>query len=156
MAQGNLSCILTTVCSKNGPVKSLTSTAIETLLKSAEEQGDEEVRLRITENSQSGSINVHQSCYCTYTSSEKIARLKKRKSEADDSVASPPKTRNKTQSFRGPDLSSSFDFKKSCIFCGKECLPKDPTNPKRWDRVIKCMSIERLGAPTFQNVLLDI
>ena len=156
MAEEKSSCILETVCTKSGPRKTFKSTGIEKLVKSAEERGDDEVRLRIIENSQSGSINVHQSCYCTYTSDERLARLKKRKSETDDSTDSPPKTRNKTQSFRVPDSSCTFNFKKTCLFCGQECLPIDPKHPKRWDRVIKCMTIERPGAPTFQNVLLDI
>ena len=33
---------------------------------------------------------------------------------------------------------SNFDFKKLCLFCGKECLPKDPKHPDRWDEVKQC------------------
>lgn len=156
MAQGKSTCILETVCNTSGPTKTFKANGINKLIKSAEERGDGEVRLKIIEDSYNGSINVHQSCYCTYTSKDKISRVKKRRSETDGSAPSPRKTRTTTQSLRGPDLSRTFNFKTSWIFCGQECLPIDPKNPKRWDRVVKCITNVRPGAPTFQQVLLDV
>lgn len=156
MAQPTLACVLDSVCNTTGPTKIFKAIGINKLIKSAEERGDEEVRQKIIENSASGSISVHQSCYCTYTSKDKIDRVKKRRSENDDSTSSPRKTRNTTQYLRGPDSSKTFNFKTSCIFCGQECVPLDKKNPKRWDRVVKCMTNERPDSPSFQQAILEI
>ena len=156
MAQPTLTCVLGSGCNSKRPTKIFKTTGINKLIKSAEERDDEEMRLKIIENSASGSISVHQSCYCTYTSKEKIARAKKRTSDNDDNTCSPRKTRNTAECIRGPDSSKTFNFKISCIFCGQECLPLDPKHPERWDRVVKCMTNERPGATSFKQAILEI
>lgn len=156
MAELTLTCILDSVCNSKGPTKIFKSIGINKLIKCAEERGDEEMRLKIIKNSASGSVSVHQSCYCTYTSKEKVARVKKRRSDNDDSLSSPRKTRSTAQYLRCPDSSKIFDFKTSCIFCGQKCLPLDPKHPQRWDRVVKCMTNERPDAPSFQQAILEI
>ena len=145
------------LCNQSGYTKTYKAAGIRKLIQSAEERGDEEVHLAIIDNSKSGSVNAHQSCYCTYTSKEKIQRIKnKRKSDGDNSNASPRKTRLMTQSFRSPNLGHSFDFKTLCIFCGQECLPVNIKHPDRWDRVVECMTNERSDIPSFRQTILDI
>lgn len=57
---------------------------------------------------------------------------------------------------RGPAKSIVFDFKKSCIFCGQDCVPLDPRHPERWDRVIKCMTTEQPDGQALKDVIPDV
>ena len=125
---------------------------------SAEKRDDVQVRLKLTENkNRCSEISVHHSCYCTFTSKDKIARAQKKKADNFDGLpVSPRKTRPKSQTLRGPDDVVTFDFSKYCLFCGQDCVSIDPRHPERWDRVVKHMTNERPGAPTFKDVILDV
>ena len=87
-------------------------------------------------------ILAHKSCYCSYTST---SRQRKRKSSP---VPVPSKRLLKSHS-------SNFNFKQDCLFCGKECKPKDPKNPDRWEKTSQCTTVDRDGI-TFKQQLENL
>jgi hypothetical protein len=103
------------------------------------------------------SIVCHKGCYCTYTSKEKINRVKnslKRKAEGEC-------VRVATRSFTQADDNGAFWYKRDCIFCGDECLPKDDKHPDRWDRFREYMTHERYDKEhnpllSMKDVILEV
>ena len=90
------------------------------------------LRQRLTENPDL-KVTFHRSCVSTYTSKTHIGRERKRLGIKDPHVQQAKKRRSHFD---------SFEFKKHCLFCGSECLPKDPKHPDRWRRVIQCQTKE--------------
>ena len=156
------SCILKSVCKSNKRFdKTCRKAGIETLIRCAKERGDDSVLCCLEEVLSSNveqNLELHKSCYCTYISKDKIAKLKKakkRSKEAEQSEAGPSKhTRSTTNS-------SGFQYKTHCIFCNEECLPKDIRHPDRWRKCCECTTKKRFDKegnpyPSFQEVILDI
>ena len=89
----------------------------------------------------------HKNCVSSYTSSFHIKRYLSK----HDKVSVEPAAKRSCRSHAPP-----FNFKKHCIICGEECLPKDPRNPKRWRRVVQCQTADRGETQkTFREVILD-
>ena len=77
-----------------------------------------------------GSSSCHRSCYSSYTSqsrNQSSTNTKKRKATAAADEAH--------RVLKSQAKESNFNFKRLCLFCGKECLPKDPKYPDHWDEV---------------------
>lgn len=142
-------------CSGKGPCQTFKVQGINTLLERSKQRGDEDVhdKLKATLVSQGdgASVDCHKNCYCTYTSTKEVAKTlaKKRKDDCCGSESEPPIC--KVRRSQVPE----FQFDKHCLICGEECTPKDPKNPSRWNRVIKCETTDRPGLPPFKDVLLD-
>ena len=96
------------------------------------------------------SIEMHKTCYCTYTSKEHIKRLlaKKRKEGTSDSDGAPAARVRRSQV-------TDFQFKTQCLFCASVCEPLNPKHPERWDRVIQCERMGIKGASPFKDTVLQ-
>ena len=97
------------------------------------------------------SIWCHKSCYCSYTSKSRNITYTPKKRKA--SVSSPYERVLKSMV---PQFSRE-DFKSKCFICAKNCLPRDPKNPKRWKKWSVCEN-ENLSNDTksFKDTLLDV
>ena len=96
-------------------------------------------------------LKYHKSCVSTYTSSyHRGCKLHKRRlpNTSKRSASEPPLIRRKSEF-------TEFKFQEDCLYCGEICLPKDPKNPKRWRRVVKCMTAERKGNISFKESVLE-
>lgn len=154
MASANAAkCILST-CSVTGPLTTFKKPGLLKAIDCAIQRQDEETRSALqsildTKGDQA-SVEVHKSCYCSYTSKTHIERCirKKRKGDIEGSSGAPPVRIRRSQV-------TDFEFKTQCLFCAKVCEPLDPRHPERWDRVVQC---ERKGvkdAPPFKDVVLQ-
>ena len=152
-------CILP-VCHGGGELKKFADQGIKTLISCAKARGDEELRAKLQDIVDGGGdavrIECHKGCYCTYTSKQKIERLRKsQKRKAEDDCVTVT-TRSRTQATG----SGAFVYKRDCILCGKECLPVDDKHPERWDRVRQCMTKERFDKegnpiPTMKDAIIN-
>ena len=127
----------------------------------ASARGDKDLQIKLQDiidrNGNNASIECHKGCCCTYTSKQKIGRVKKaQKRKADDEAA------KYQQGFvflklRMVDLNNKRDY----ILCGEECLPMDERHRETWDRVRRCMTNERFdkdnnSLPSMKDVILDV
>ena len=139
------------ICKGKGEYKIFKSRGIKTLIQRSKTKADGfhiQLEALLNESGEDVSINVHKSCYSTYTSKEKLTKhltLKRKHSSTDQLNV-------RISRSQVPD----FDFKLHCLICGKVCLPKYTKHPDRWDWVIQCETKDRPGLPTFKDVLLDI
>jgi len=112
---------------------------IKKLISCAKSRGDGDLQAKlqnIIDGGDAASIACYKSCYCSYTSKEKIERVKKaqkRKAE-DEGVRTTTRSRTKVAD------KGVFEYKRDC---GEECLPIDDRHPERWDRIRTCMTKER-------------
>ena len=139
------------ICHVKGELQTFKAQAIKTLiLRSINIDDGLHLGLEalIDKSGDESSIKCHKSCYCSYTSRQRHSKhlANKRKSCCDN------QTPIQVRRSQLPD----FQFKEHCLICGKLCLPKDPKNPKKCQRIIQCETNERPGLPTFKDVLLDI
>lgn len=88
----------------------------------------------------------HKNCVSSYTSKFHIKRYLSQHDKAN--IESTAKRTCRSQV-------SLFNFKEHCIICGEACEEKDPRNPKRWRRVVKCRTADRGDNKTFKDVILD-
>ena len=149
------------VCHGGGEEQKFTEVGIRKLILCTKARGDGDLRAKLQDIIEGGggaaSIVCHKGCYCTYTSKEKIERVKKsQKRKAEDQGV-----RSTTRSHTKVTDKGVFEYKRDCIFCAKECLPIDDRHPERWDRVRECMTKtrfdkERNPLPTMKDMLLDI
>ena len=149
------------VCHGGGEEKRFTERGIHKLISCAHSRGDVDTKAKLQDiidvNGNAASIVCHKGCYCTYTSKEKINRVKnslKRKAEGEC-------VRVATRSFTQADDNGAFWYKRDCIFCGDECLPKDDKHPDRWDRFRECMTHERYDKEhnpllSMKDVILEV
>ena len=73
-------------------------------------------------------INYHKNCVSRYTSKSNLAKYQKNTLDAPP----PKKLRH---------LSSTFEFKEHCLYCGEICdVNKDPKHPERWRHAYICRS----------------
>ncbi|CAB4025349.1 Hypothetical predicted protein [Paramuricea clavata] len=150
------------VCHGGGEEKRFTESGIHKLILCAHSRGDVDTKAKLQDiidvDGNAASIVCHKGCYCTYTSKEKINRVKnslKRKAEGEC-------VRVATRSFQAQaDDNGAFCYKRDCIFCGDECLPKDDKHPDRWDRFRECMTHERYDKEhnplqSMKDVILEV
>ena len=152
-------CVLP-VCHGGGVKKSFSKGGIDKILSAAKVREDRELSVQLRSlletRGDTATIVCHHGCYCTYTSKEKIDRLKKaQKRKADGECIKV--TRLHTRSVE----SGAFEYKRDCIFCGKECLQTDGKHPDRWERVRECLTKDRFDKdgnplPTMKDMILDI
>ena len=149
------------VCHGGGEDKKIAEVGIRKLISCAIYRGDGDLHDTLQDILDGGGdapcIVCHSGCYCTYTSKEKIERLKKaKKRKAEDDVM-----KVTTRSYTAVADNGMFEFKRDCLFCGDECVPMDDRHPERWDRVRECMTKERFDKygtrlPTMKDVILDV
>ena len=149
------------VCHGGGEEKRFTERGIHKLFSCAHSRGDVDTKAKLQDiidvDGNAVSIVCHKGCYCSYTSKEKINRVKnslKRKAEGEY-------VRVATRSFTQADDNGAFWYKRDCIFCGDECLPKDDKHPDRWDRFRECMTHERYDKEhnpllSMKDVILEV
>ena len=79
-------------------------------------------------------IHCHRNCYASYSSSNKLKRVQKRKDSSVSSVIEPP-TKKVTRS-----AVHTFNQKEECLFCGKKAIESNVAqkNPSRMGRVDIC------------------
>ena len=152
-------CVLP-VCHGGGVKKSFSKGGIDEILSAAKVREDRELSVQLQSlletHGDTATIVCHHGCYCTYTSKEKIDRLKKaQKRKADGECIKV--TRLHTRSVE----SGAFEYERDCIFCGKECLPRDGKHPDRWECVHECLTKDRFDKdgnplPTMKDMILDI
>ena len=141
-------------CKGKGGLKTFWREAINRLMQSSKERGNAiHTKFEITnDDTNDNTVMLHKNCYCSYTSKSNITKYlsKKRKdsSFSTDSSETPIRVRRSQL--------PSFEFKKHCSICGKECVPKDSKHPDRWDRVIQCETGNRPSLPWFKDYLLDV
>lgn len=123
---------------------------INTIISRSKEIGDDLHTIlasRVASEGESVSIHAHKSCYCSYTSRSRHSGVKKRKGSVSNNPGHRPLKSQIQQ----------FEFKRHCLLCGDECLPKDPKHPERWKQVRQCRTVDRgKGNRTFREVLEDI
>lgn len=124
-------------CSGKGKLQTFKSVAVQKIISTSKTERDE-----LFTTLSSSEILAHKSCYCSYTSKSRNAEQKKRKGALPHTGAS----KRMLKSHCG-----DFQFKRDCLFCGKECLPKDPKNPGRWVPVRQCTTVDRGGGISFKQ-----
>lgn len=149
------------VCHGGGQETKFTENGIRKLILCAKSRGDGDLQATLQNiidvGGDAASITCHKGCYCTYTSKEKIERVRKsQKRKAEDEGV-----RTTTRSHTKVADKGVFEYKRDCMFCSEECLPIDDRHPERWDRVRKCMTKERFDTernplPTMKDMLLDV
>ena len=150
---GSAKCLLPN-CSGCGSLQLFKVRGIKKLIDCATERHDDKIRttLQSTIDSQGeqASVELHKSCYCSYTSKDHIRKvvLKKKLDVSIDSDE-PPSARTRRSQVH------EFDFKKQCLFCTEVCNAVDPKHPDRWDRVAQCERKGLVGAEPFKDVVLD-
>lgn len=137
-------------CNGKGQCQIFKRSGINTIISRSKENGDDlhtMLASRVASEGESVSIHAHKSCYCNYTSRSRHNHVKKRKSSMSIDPGHRP-FKSQTQ---------KFEFKRHCLLCANECMPKDPKNPERWKHVIQCRTVDRgKGNRTFREVLEDI
>ena len=145
-------CLLPT-CSSSGTFKVLRLKGVKRLIECAKERNDSETYniLQAILNSQREDVSVelHKSCYCSFTSMDHIKKLAGRKRKSESIVSSEPSSSRIRRS-----QVREFDFKTQCLFCSKTCEPINPKHPTRWDRVVQCERKGIKGAPPFKEFVL--
>ena len=149
------------VCHGGGEETKFTEIGIKKLISCAKSRGDGDLQAKLQNiidvGGDAASIACHKGCYCTYTSKEKIERVRKsQKRKAEDEGV-----RTTTRSHTKVADKGVFEYKRDCMFCSEECLPIDDRHPERWDRVRECMTKERFDTernplPTMKDMLLDV
>ncbi len=94
------------------------------------------------------SLKAHKSCISTYTPTEHVSRSIQKRSidqHPQRSQSEPACQRRWSQ----------FTFKKHCRFCGLLCLNRNPKNPNRWRKVVKCRTANQGVQKTFKEVVLE-
>ena len=124
-------------CSGKGKLQTFKSVTVQKIISTSKTKCDE-----LFTTLSSSEILAHKSCYCSYTSKSRNAEQKKRKGALPHTGAS----KQMLKSHFG-----DFQFKRDCLFCGKECLPKDPKNPSRWVLVRQCTTADRGGGISFKH-----
>ena len=123
-------------CGKDAPLSTGGKARIESVISSSIARNDTyhvELKQQL-ENDPDLKITFHKNCISTYTSSMHIKRyLKRMGSNVSPSEASPPKLRSNYH---------AFNFRRQCLICSQDCLPKDPKHPGRWRRVVICRTVE--------------
>ena len=139
-------------------MKTVKLIAIEKLIERATEREDHDVQLRLQEivddKQANAFIDVHKSCYCSYTSKVHVVRVQKRRhtsSEQIDEVAVASVRRSQTLL-----VGTRSNFKEHCWICSQPCLPLDPRHPDRWDRIVQCETLDRPGLSSFRDIVLDV
>ena len=139
-------------------MKTLKLIAIEKLIEIATEHEDYDLQLslrEIADDKQANAfIDVHTSCYCSYTSKVHVVRVQKRRltsSEQTDEVAVAKVRRSQTLL-----VGTRFNFKEHYWICSQPCLPLDPRHPDRWDRIMQCETLDRPGLSSFRDIVLDV
>ncbi|KAH3886195.1 hypothetical protein DPMN_010196 [Dreissena polymorpha] len=134
------SCILT-VCNRTpGRLETKASESVHTLLKSAVERHDCEIRDRVhailDAEGEKATVTNHHNCHCTYTSKGHIKRYlgNKRKDGALDYDDAPVVRRRRSQEI-------NFDFKTHFSLCSK---------------VIHCEKIALKDTIRFEDIILKI
>ena len=129
-------------CNGKGKLQTFKSVAVQKIISTSKAKCDD-----LFAALPSSEILAHKSCYCSYTSKTRNAAQKKRKGALGDAGS----CKRMLKSSCG-----DFQFKRDCIFCGKECLPKDPKNPGRWVPVIQCTTVDRDGGISFKQHIENI
>lgn len=159
MAAASSRCLLP-VCHGGQEKVSFTVVGIKKLISCAKSRGDRELETKLQNivdtDGNEANISCHKGCYCSYTSKEKIERVRKsQKRKADDEDVRTTRSQTKMAD------KGVFEYKRDCIFCGEECLPISGKHPDRWNRVRKCMTKDRFDKegntlPTMKDMLLDV
>lgn len=140
-------------CSTSRSLKTFKIQAVKKLIECAVERGDAETcdKLRTILDSQGEqtSIELHKSCYCSYTSKEHVKKFVMKRKAKSGSSDEPPTARIRRSQME------EFDFKKQCLFCAKTCDPVNPKHPDRWERVVQCERKGIKGALPFKQVVLE-
>ena len=119
-------------CSGKGKLQTFKSVAVQKIISTSKAKRDELFTIL-----SSSEILAHKSCYCSYTSKSRNAEQKKRKGALLHTGASKRMLKSH---------SGDFQFKRDCLFCGK-----DPKNPDRWVPVRQCTTVERGGGISFKQ-----
>ena len=129
-------------CNGKGKLQTFKSVAIQNITSTSKVNCDD-----LFATLSSREIVAHKSCYCSYTSKSRNNVQKKRKGVLPDTGASKRMLKSNC---------GDFQFKRDCIICGKECLPKDPKNPSRWVPVKQCTTVDRGGEISFKQQIENI
>ena len=124
-------------CGNSGSLKTFKIQAIKKLTECAVERSDDETsdNLRTILNTQGeqASVELHKSCYCSYTSKEHLKKfVMKRKTESVCSSEPPTARIRRSQVIK-------FNFKRQCLFCTKVCEPVNPKHPDGWVWVVSAV-----------------
>jgi len=153
MASGT--CLLP-VCNLQGPHHTFRVQRITTLIQRSRERGDNDIQIKLQAildaQGDQATVDCHKTCYCSYTCKTNVARHVAKKRKVGSST---DECESQTIRIRRSQL-PTFQFDKHCLVCGKDCVPKDPRHPDRWERVIQCQTSDRPGRTPFKDVLLDI
>ena len=133
-------------CNIQGRGRTIESEGIKTLVKSAELRKDHDfvsfLQALLSEKGDEAALEMHKTCYCSYTSTNNIEHYLIGKRKIDE-----PDLRN-VRVRRSQVV--PFDYRTLCLFCTSECKPIDPRNPTRWREVKYC---ERKGVEKDKNLV---
>ncbi len=143
-------------CLNTGKITSFKLKGINTLIKRAEERGDEdfqeELQLLLASKGDSATIEMHKNCYCTYTSKQNVmcgAPSSAKRSAVSSGNDVPVKIISRSHV-------QDFSFTVDCVLCNEVCKDKDQKNPARWDRIIQCEQKGRNDAKPIKDVFIEI
>ena len=138
-------------CEKKEDLSTIGSQRIASIIAASKARGDS-VHLSLEKDLQENQdlqIQCHRTCVSTYTSKHHISRAMKRCGITQErSHSAPPARKRRSEGLH-------FEFKKHCIFCGEECLPRNKKNPSRWREVIPCRTVDVPGGKTLKDRILD-
>lgn len=141
MATGETECLFRP-CNSKASLQTFKTVAIQKIVATSKAKRDDRF-ISLPENE----ILAHKSCYCSYTSKSRNKEQMKKKSVFANIGAS--KRLLKSQC-------SDFVFKRDCVLCGKECIPKDSKNPRRWVPVKQCTTVDRGSKISFKQRLENL
>ena len=150
---GDQKCLLP-ICSKSGQLNTFKLQAVNKLIECAVEHRDCEIRDKLQgvldSHGKQASVELHKSCYCSYTSKDHIKKLVSRKKKAIQADITEAPTARVTRS-----RVSYFELKKHCIFCAKVCEPINSKHPDRWDKAVQCEKRGIKDAAPFKDAVLQ-
>lgn len=115
-------------CDKDEKLITIGQQRIRTIISCSEVYGDRketELQNRLAED-QDLKFKCHKSCVSKYTDKNKVTRYETRKRSCEEvGEKQQPKVRR--------SVTSSFNFRQHCIYCGEDCVvEKDKKHPDRW------------------------